>query len=68
LGAVSESVGKLRREQQVDREVAAGFTVVAAALGVLTYLVLWSRRTIERIARKGLGSAREILKDRNRER
>ena len=52
----------------MDREVLAGFAVVAGALGVLTYLVLWSRRTIEHIARKGLGSAREILKDLKRER
>ena len=60
--------GEPRREQKVDREVLAGFAVVAGALGVLTYLVLWSIRTIEHIARKGLGSAREILKDMKRER
>lgn len=37
--------------------------VVIGALGSMGYLVWWSRRTIERIARKGPSSAREILRD-----
>ena len=49
----------------MDREVLIGFAVVAGALGLIVYLVVWSRRTIERIARKRLGSAREILRDIN---
>ena len=49
----------------MDGEVVIGFAVVAGALGVIVYLVLWSQRSIDRIARRRLGSAREILKDRN---
>lgn len=44
-----------------------GCLIVGAALGLSTFLVLWSRRTIERIAKKGLNSAREIEKDLNDE-
>jgi hypothetical protein len=40
-----------------------GIIVTAAALAGSTYLVLWSRRTIERIARGKNRSARAILKD-----
>ena len=40
-----------------------GCVLVTGALGLIAYLVVWSRRTIDRIARKGLGSAREIVKD-----
>ena len=49
----------------MDIEVLIGFAVVAGALGLIVYLVVWSRRTIERIARKRLRSAREILRDIN---
>ena len=47
----------------MHRSVWIGFAVVAAALGAITWLVFWSRRTIDRIARNRLASAREILKD-----
>lgn len=40
-----------------------GIIVIAASLVVLTVLVLWSRRRIERIARKGYDTARAIEKD-----
>jgi len=47
-------------------EIVAGCLILALALGVLTYLVFWSRRTIERIARRGCGSARRIVKELDR--
>lgn len=37
--------------------------LIAAALTFVTYMTFWSRRTIDRIARKGTQSAREILRD-----
>jgi len=40
-----------------------GIVAVLAALGLLTYLVLWSRRRINRIARNGFGSARALEKE-----
>ncbi len=47
--------------------ITIGCLIVGGALGLLTFLVLWSLRTIERIAKKGLSSAREIEKDLNDE-
>jgi len=44
-----------------------GFVIVIAALGIVTYLVLWSRRTIDRIGRQGFRSARETIREMNRE-
>ncbi|MBS3762082.1 MAG: hypothetical protein KGZ25_02140 [Planctomycetes bacterium] len=44
----------------MEADVIAGCALIGAALAVLTLLVLWSRRMIHRIARKGYGSAREI--------
>jgi len=37
-----------------------GCLLVAGALCLLTGLVVWSHRSIERIARSGFGSVREI--------
>lgn len=48
-------------------DVWIGLVVIAVALGVLTVLVFWSRRTIERIARSKSRSAREITKDLRRD-
>lgn len=42
-----------------------GIIVTAAALVVTALLVLWSRRIIERIAREGCRSAREIEEEMN---
>jgi len=47
----------------MDRDSLLGCIIVVVALSSITYLVLWSRRTIERIARKRLSSVREILED-----
>ena len=54
-------VGEGRRIVETDAVVVV--VVVIGALGSMGYLVWWSRRTIERIARKGPSSAREILRD-----
>ena len=40
-----------------------GCAGVAVAIGFITYLLLRSRRSIERIARNGFGSVREIRKE-----
>ena len=44
----------------MDVDVLIGCVVTTCALGVLTLLVLWSRRTIDRIADRGFGSVRQI--------
>ena len=44
-------------------DMVIGVTIVVCTLGLITFLVLWSRKRIERIARSGFGSAREIMKD-----
>ena len=40
-----------------------GWIIIAIALIFITYLVIWSRKTIERIADKKFRSIREIVKD-----
>ena len=40
-----------------------GCITIAGALAVITGLVWWSRRTIDRIAESRSSSAREILKE-----
>ncbi|MCK4275969.1 MAG: hypothetical protein KAX78_05615 [Phycisphaerae bacterium] len=47
----------------MDIDTVLGTIVITAALIVLTGLVLWSRRTIEKISRRGPTSARQIMKD-----
>ena len=47
---------------RMETEALIGFSIVAAAVIVLIGFGLWSRRSINRIARKKLGSLREILK------
>ena len=44
-------------------DLTIGLVLTAVSLGLLVSLVLWSRRTIERIARGQSRSAREITKD-----
>ncbi len=44
----------------MDTNVVVGCVIIAGALALLTFLVLWSRRSIGRIARNGYGSAREL--------
>jgi len=48
----------------MDLDTIIGCAVIICALGLIVGLSLWSRRVIERIARKGAASsARQIMKD-----
>ena len=47
----------------MDLDIVFGCIAVALSLGLIVGLVLWSRRSIDRIARSGPSTAREILKD-----
>jgi len=47
----------------MDKDMLLGWMLVAGALGLITYLVLRSRRTIDWIAERGLRSARQIVKE-----
>ena len=47
----------------MEPDALLGLVVLAASLGLLAVLVLWSRARIERIARRGYRSARQILKE-----
>ena len=47
----------------MNGEILLGCLVLGAALCIVTYLVLWSRRTIDRIAESDARSAREIEKE-----
>ncbi len=47
----------------MDFEAVIGCTIVAAALAILVTLVIWSRRTINRIAESDLKSVRDIVRD-----
>jgi len=52
----------------VSQDALIGFIVIVASLGLIVGLVIWSRRAIERIARKGgISSAREIMRDMRRD-
>lgn len=47
----------------MDADMIIGVIVAVAALGLVIYLTLWSRRTIERIANGSGRSAREITRE-----
>ena len=49
----------------MDFDTTLGCLLAAGALALSTVLVLWSRRAIERIARRGFRSAREIEEELN---
>ena len=49
----------------MDKDILIGLIMLTCAVGLLTYMTFWSRRTIERIARSHLHSVREILKQLN---
>jgi hypothetical protein len=44
----------------MDKDILIGTALIAATLGFMIALVLWSRRRIERICRKNLRTARDI--------
>ena len=52
----------------METELIIGLTLVVAALAGITFLVVWGKRSIDRIARKGYGSAREIDREEMEER
>jgi len=52
----------------MNTTILVGCILVAAALVVMVLLVLWSRRTINRIARERLHSARDIVRELNNDR
>ncbi|MBU1862344.1 MAG: hypothetical protein KKH94_01595 [Candidatus Omnitrophica bacterium] len=47
----------------MDKDILIGIIVVISGLGFIIWLVIWSSRTIDRIAKRGHPSLREILKD-----
>jgi len=49
----------------MSRDVIIGGLITFFALGFMTYIVFWSLKIIERIHRKKLSSAREIIEDLN---
>jgi hypothetical protein len=47
----------------VDFDTTLGVTIIAGGVFFLTFVVWWSRRTIEMISKKKLRSIREILNE-----
>jgi hypothetical protein len=47
----------------MDTDVVAGCILSASAMLLTVYFVLWSRKTIDRISRRGLRSARDIIRE-----
>ena len=47
----------------MDKDIIIGVAIIILGLSFLIYLVWWSKRTIELIAKKRLASAREITKE-----
>ena len=52
----------------METNLVLGCVVLGAAAALLTYLMVWSRRTIDRIAHKRFGTAREIMRELNGDR
>ena len=47
----------------MNLNVIIGVVVIICGIGFMTYLVVWSRKTIQKITDKDLNSAREIIGD-----
>jgi hypothetical protein len=47
----------------MDFDTTLGVIIIAGGVFFLTFMVLWSRRTIEMISKKKLRSIREILNE-----
>jgi hypothetical protein len=47
----------------MDRDIILGIIIIVCGLCFISYLIFWSRRTINRIANKRLSSIREIVKE-----
>jgi len=52
----------------MDNDIILGVFIIITGLSLLTYLVFWSQKTIEKISQKNLKSLREILKEINHDR
>jgi len=46
----------------MDKDIIIGCILIICSLGFISYIVFWSRRTIDFIARKKMTSLREIVK------
>ena len=64
-GAGCVSAVGLLYQARMNSDVLLGCLIVAAALGLCAGLVVWARRSIDRIARRGYRTAREILRERD---
>ncbi|MBN1765206.1 MAG: hypothetical protein JW860_08120 [Sedimentisphaerales bacterium] len=51
----------------MDVEIIIGCVIIALALGGIIALNLWSRRTINRIAQNGYRTARQTLREMQRD-
>ena len=47
----------------MTRDILLGIVIIVTGLGFMTYLILWSRNAIRRIANTPSGSLREIMKE-----
>ncbi|MFC2168124.1 hypothetical protein ACFLRW_03995 [Acidobacteriota bacterium] len=47
----------------MSKDLIFGAVLIFFSLGVILFLVLWGRKTIERIKKKNQQSAREIIQD-----
>lgn len=47
----------------MTRDMIVGTVLIVGGLGCMTYLILWSRNTIRRIAKMQSGTLREIMKE-----
>ncbi len=47
----------------MDLDIILGIVITLVAYGFILYLTLWSRKTIDTIAEKKLGTLREIVED-----
>ena len=52
----------------MEKDAVIGLVLVVFTVATMTGLVMWSRRAIEKIARKDLASARHIAMELKRER
>mgnify|MGYP001369199428 CR=1 FL=1 len=47
----------------MERDILLGILLIVSGLSCMTYLILWSRKMIERIAERHLTSVRDIVKE-----
>lgn len=47
----------------MSKDLIFGMAIICSSLAFIFFIVLWSRRTIERIREKKQQSAREIIQD-----